>query len=207
MYHYLHNFDASKRYKAAGSNAIDQRGTVDSTEFLNVAKDDALAFPTKVHRDYPETVNARMESAVKPFVLKSISICHTIEKVLNDQLGLPEGGLGELHRVEKISRCQLRCIKCPPVHGAPTDKPALSAHTDFGSLVRRCAARSKTALTGPTSLSFITASAGCRSCLPVKRCGITSRYAVTRSSGPHTLNTVSPSPDMLSATSAMHSLS
>lgn len=123
------------RYKAAGANAVDEAGNLDTVEFLNVAKDDALAYPRKVHKDYPETVNVRMESAVKPFTLKTIDICNTLVSALNDRLGLPEGRLIELHRVEKESFCQSRCIKNPPARGAPADKQALGAHTDYGSLV------------------------------------------------------------------------
>ena len=40
-----------RRYKAAGANAVDETGALDTVEFINVAKDDALAWPSKVHRE------------------------------------------------------------------------------------------------------------------------------------------------------------
>ena len=129
----------TSRYKAAGTNVVDEAGTKDTTEFLNIAKDDVLAFPQKIRRDYPEPVNTHMLSVVKPFVLKSIDICATVLSILNDRLGLTEDKLASLHRFEKPSGCQSRCIRCPPGGGGvgvPVDsKLALSAHTDFGSLV------------------------------------------------------------------------
>lgn len=121
-------------YKAAGANAVDEQGNLDTVEFLNVAKDDALAYPRKIHRDYPATVYAHMEDAVKPFVRKTVGICGTLMAALNDKLGLPRGRLNELHRLEKESYCQTRCIKNPPAKGSPADKQALGAHTDYGSL-------------------------------------------------------------------------
>ncbi|EKM57163.1 uncharacterized protein PHACADRAFT_254744 [Phanerochaete carnosa HHB-10118-sp] len=121
-------------YKAAGTNAIDEKGTPDTTEFLNVSKDDALAYPRKVHRDYPETVYAHIDDAVKPFMLKSIDICNILMSTLNNKLGLPKGRLHELHQLEKESHCQSRCIKKPPGKAVSADELALSAHTDYGSL-------------------------------------------------------------------------
>lgn len=124
------------RYKKAGAFTVDPAGNGDSVEFLNISKNDALAWPGKLHRDYPSTVNARMESVVKPFVVKSEQIVARIIDVFNDKLGLREGALGERHRIDEPSGCEARCIKSPPLRGSAPDKVALSPHTDFGSLVR-----------------------------------------------------------------------
>ncbi|KAH9041818.1 Clavaminate synthase-like protein [Lactarius hengduanensis] len=78
-------------YKFAGSNATDASGALDSVEFINVSKDDALAFPAMVHRKYPRTVEERMDSAVRPFVRKSMEVNQTLMDALNDRLGLPPG--------------------------------------------------------------------------------------------------------------------
>jgi isopenicillin N synthase-like dioxygenase len=126
--------DASS-YKAAGTHAVDEKGNLDTIEFINIAKDDALAYPAKVHRNYPSTVNAQMMDTIRPFTLKSAEVCNTLLDALNDRLDLPKGKLGELHRVEDLSNCQSRCTKSPPARGATTEKPSLGAHTDFGSLV------------------------------------------------------------------------
>ncbi|KZT10025.1 Clavaminate synthase-like protein [Laetiporus sulphureus 93-53] len=123
-------------YKAAGVNAIDEKGNVDATEFINVSKDDALAFPKIVHRTYPRTVNVRMDATIIPFVRKSLEINATLLEVLNAKLGLPKGTLARLHKDEEQSGCVARVIKTPP-QGKDTideDKALLSAHTDFGSL-------------------------------------------------------------------------
>jgi len=118
-------------YKFAGANAVDASGELDKTEFINIAKDDALAWPRQARRSYPSTVNNRMESTIVPFVNKSIEINNVILDVFNAKLGLPEGALLKLHSGE-YSACEARTIKTRK--NLPIGKPALGAHTDFGSL-------------------------------------------------------------------------
>lgn len=122
------------RYKAAGVQFIDERGSRDVTEFLNIARDDALAWPTPVHRTYPTTVNARMDSTIKPFVQKSLAINNLLIGVLNDKLGLPQDTLAACHKVGEHSGCTARVIRAAPQQNFD-DKVFLTAHTDFGSLV------------------------------------------------------------------------
>ncbi|EIN05631.1 Clavaminate synthase-like protein [Punctularia strigosozonata HHB-11173 SS5] len=119
-------------YKAAGANATDEYGNLDAVEYLNVAKDDALAYPRVVHRSYPPTVNARIEDIVKPFVLKSLQVNQTLLRVLGQKLGLPEGALERRHTLEELSGCETRCTKVA-ARTEPT-RVALGGHTDFGSL-------------------------------------------------------------------------
>ena len=116
-------------------------------EFINVAKDDALAYPDTVHRDYPATVNARMESAVQPFTRRAIDVCATLLGALNDRLGLPTDALGALHRADRPSFCQARCTRSPPVR-AGAAAPYIGQHTDYGSLVSGNAVDAKLPLTG-----------------------------------------------------------
>ncbi|KAI0763141.1 Clavaminate synthase-like protein [Irpex lacteus] len=97
----------------SGANVIDSAGNLDCTEFLNISKNDALAWPAKVHREYPATVDVRMESTVKPFIVKSEKIIACILDIFNDKLGLT--------RIDKSSGCHSRCISAV-------------SHTDFGSL-------------------------------------------------------------------------
>ena len=126
-------------YKAAGANATDETGALDTVEFINVAKDDALAWPQQVHRDYPRTVNDHMEPTIRPFVAKSLEVNSTLIDVFNDMLGLPKGTLAEKHKTSEPSGSEARCIKNPPrsgVAGEASLKTAIGAHTDFGSLVR-----------------------------------------------------------------------
>lgn len=123
----------SAGYKAAGSNAVDASGEKDTVEFLNVAKDDALAWPSHVHRTYPEPVERGMSTIVRPFVQKSLEVNQTILNIFNDKLGLPEGTLMKQHSLDEHSGCEARIIKNPPMpHN--TQKRAIGAHTDFGSL-------------------------------------------------------------------------
>ncbi|CDO69473.1 hypothetical protein BN946_scf184817.g33 [Trametes cinnabarina] len=120
-------------YKAAGMQFMDDNGTRDVTEFLNISKDDALAWPKMYHRTYPSTVNERMESVIKPFVQKSLAINHFLIDVLNDKLGLPKGALAALHNPDEASGCTARCIRAPP-RLERANKTFLNPHTDFGSL-------------------------------------------------------------------------
>lgn len=108
---------------------------MDTVEFINVAMNDALVWPGKMHRDYPSTVNARMESTIKPFVQKSVAINMTIMDIFNEKLGLPEGALAERHKLDTPTASEARCIKNPPSKDKPADRQAIGAHTDFGSLV------------------------------------------------------------------------
>jgi len=125
----------SAGYKAIGANATDETGTPDTVEFINVSKDDAIAWPKQAYRAYPPTVNVKMESTIKPFVQKSMAINGTMINILNYKLGLPEGTLGELHPAEEYSGCETRCIKkMPEKPGEVKGRLGLGAHTDFGSL-------------------------------------------------------------------------
>jgi len=122
-------------YKAAGANATDETGALDTVEFINISKDDALAWPEMVHRAYPSTVNARMESTIALFIRKSLEVNNTLLSIFNKKLGLPEGTLAKRHLLDEPSGSEARCIKNPPPTGGFSEmKAALGAHTDFGSL-------------------------------------------------------------------------
>lgn len=121
------------RYKAAGANAVNASGEPDTTDFLNVAKDDALAWPKIARRSYPSTANARMESTLGPFVRKSLEINNLLLEIFNDKLGLPTGSLLEKHKTEEFSGSEARIIRNKPT--SSTTKQAIGSHTDFGSLV------------------------------------------------------------------------
>ncbi|KAF8882734.1 Clavaminate synthase-like protein [Gymnopilus junonius] len=124
-------------YKKAGGNAVAASGEPDTIEFLNVAKDDALAWPNVVRRappgtSYPEPALERMESTIQPFVRKSLAVNNTIMDILNDKLGLKKGRLLEFHTDEEFSASEARIIRNPPMSN--TQKIAIGSHTDFGSL-------------------------------------------------------------------------
>ncbi|KAF8875076.1 hypothetical protein CPB84DRAFT_1829234 [Gymnopilus junonius] len=124
-------------YKMAGGNAVAANGEPDTTEFLNVAKDDALAWPNLVRRappstSYPAPALARMESVVAPFVRKSLEVNSLIMDIFNDKLGLKKGRLAEFHVNEQWSSSEARIIKNRATPN--TQKIAIGSHTDFGSL-------------------------------------------------------------------------
>jgi isopenicillin N synthase-like dioxygenase len=109
---------------------------LDTVEFINVSKDDALAYPQVVHRTYPSTVNARMENTIAPFVHKALEVNYVTLDIFNQRLGLPQGTLEKLHILEEHSGSEARCIRNPPPKvKTAAATPALGAHTDFGSLV------------------------------------------------------------------------
>lgn len=125
----------SAGYKATGANATDASGAKDTVEFLNINKDDALAWPKRALRDYPPTVNEVMETTVAPFVRKSCEINEAFLNVFNDKLGLPKGTLAQLHKLEEPSGSEARCIKKPAfADNTNENKVSIGAHTDFGSL-------------------------------------------------------------------------
>ncbi|KAF9235059.1 hypothetical protein BU15DRAFT_78435 [Melanogaster broomeanus] len=118
----------------AGS-AIDASDQLDAVEFINVAKDDALALPRVALRTYPAPTTAAIPTAVAPFVRKALVINYTVLRIFNEKLGLPEGTLDRLHDFEEYSGSEARVIRGPPLPGkAVADKATLGAHTDFGSL-------------------------------------------------------------------------
>ncbi|KAJ7600575.1 hypothetical protein C8J56DRAFT_1010430 [Mycena floridula] len=122
-------------YKCAGANAVDASGERrDSVEFINVAKDDAVAWPKQARRAYPSTVNARMDSTIVPFVRKSLEVNHTLLQVFNDRLGLPADAFSKRHLLKEFSGSEARVIKNPPPAAHNSEKIAIGAHTDFGSL-------------------------------------------------------------------------
>lgn len=121
------------RYKAAGANAVNASGELDTVEFMNIAHDDVVAWPRRARRDYPEVVNNHMESTVIPFVKHSFEVNNLILDIFNDKLGLPSGKLRECHKSSEFSGSEARIIKNRITSN--TSKEAIGAHTDFGSLV------------------------------------------------------------------------
>ena len=188
-YHFVNThthfkFLSARRYKAAGANATDETGALDTVEFINVAKDDALAWPRRVHRAYPPTVEARMERTIAPFVRKSLAVNTTLLEILNDRLGLPPGALARRHATDEPSGSEARTIKNPPRPGGMSEaQAAIGAHTDFGSLVSGWSiARShaRTSLIPCDSRSYTIASEACRSWSRARPNGNTSRRVCWR---------------------------
>lgn len=103
-------------------------------KFHSVSKDDALAWPEIVHREYPSTVTSRMVN-IKKFVADSDAVLRTLLDIMNEYLGLPINTLSERHSIELPSGSECRVIRNPPKKISGDSKVSLGAHTDFGSLV------------------------------------------------------------------------
>lgn len=105
-------------------------GSTDVAEFMNISKDDAMAYPNVIHKVYPSPVNSRMKGVVRPFIQACLETSAVLMDIFNERLHLPTGTLSELHRPEMECISESRCIRVPP---APKDtKVALGAHTDYG---------------------------------------------------------------------------
>lgn len=55
----------SAGYKRAGSTNVDAAGNVDTAYFINVAKDDALAYPEVKQRTYPSETTKRVSAGAQ----------------------------------------------------------------------------------------------------------------------------------------------
>ncbi|KAM0749232.1 Clavaminate synthase-like protein [Meredithblackwellia eburnea MCA 4105] len=134
----------SAGYKKAGGTNVDAKGNLDTVEFMNISKDDALAYPEPRQRTYPTPVNAHMKT-IHRFVKSSDEVIKTIFKVLEPKIGLPGGTLDKLHAngAPHLSGSEARVIY-KPAAGTPGVAPegvgedgkpsaAIGSHTDFGS--------------------------------------------------------------------------
>ncbi|KZT28362.1 Clavaminate synthase-like protein [Neolentinus lepideus HHB14362 ss-1] len=119
-------------YKAMGASAVDQKGTTDITEFMNISQDDVLAYPDVMHRSYPPLISNAMVHIIRPFVERCVSINKVLLNRLSDRLCLPEGTLCGKHSSGNRSCSELRFLRTKPCSDG--SQIALGAHTDFGSL-------------------------------------------------------------------------
>ncbi|KAM0698127.1 hypothetical protein Q7P36_001591 [Cladosporium allicinum] len=119
-------------YKGLGAGVVDAQGTRDANEFYNVSKDDVLGIAERLPA--PECLQQQASrDLLGGYIRKSHAIVSFLLGILNTKLGLPEGKLQSLHRLEALSGDQVRWVSSPP---QPEDdrKKALGEHTDFGTL-------------------------------------------------------------------------
>ncbi|KAK4047456.1 hypothetical protein OIV83_005368 [Microbotryomycetes sp. JL201] len=132
-------------YKKSGGTNVDAKGNLDTVEFMNVAKDDALAFPVIRQRSYPSVIEEHM-STIREFISASDAVLKTIMAALEPFVGLAPGTLAKYHEngEPNLSGSEARLIYKPPsgVPGSPIEgigedgqpAAAIGSHTDFGSL-------------------------------------------------------------------------
>lgn len=119
-------------YKGLGAGVVDKQGTRDRNEFYNISKDDMLGISAPLPA--PELLQQQTSrDLLAGYVKKSHAIVTLLLGILNAKLGLPQGRLQSLHRLQAVSGDQVRWVNSPP---QPEDdrKKSLGEHTDFGTL-------------------------------------------------------------------------
>jgi hypothetical protein len=114
-------------YKGLGAGVVDAQGTRDANEFYNVSKDDMLGIAERLPA--PECLRRQASrDLLGGYIRKSHAIVSFLLGILNSKLGLPEGKLQSLHRLDALSGDQVRWVSSPP---QPEDdrKKALGEHT------------------------------------------------------------------------------
>jgi hypothetical protein len=114
-------------YKGLGAGVVDAQGTRDRNEFYNVSKDDMLG----IAEPLPAPELLRQQSSrdlLEGYVRKCHAVVTLLLGILNTKLGLPDGKLQSLHRLQALSGDQVRWVNSPP---QPEDdrKKALGEHT------------------------------------------------------------------------------
>ncbi|KAI9691101.1 MAG: hypothetical protein M1822_008721 [Bathelium mastoideum] len=117
-------------YKKQGSSVVDAKGTEDANEFYNIPKDDILEVNTGAMQPQPAPIAARKQQ-LQTFMRDSHGVVTVILKALEQTMGLKEGTLLDLHRLDVQSGDQARMTHAPPI---PSGTIALGEHTDYGSV-------------------------------------------------------------------------
>lgn len=102
----------SAGYKRAGSTNVDAKGNVDTVQFINVSKHDALYYPEVKMRTYPSAVNERMDT-VRAFIQQSDDVLQNLMEALETKIGLEKGTFRALHPPDRLSGSESRCIMKP----------------------------------------------------------------------------------------------
>lgn len=123
-------------YKRSGAMFVDDKGTRDHSEFYNVSKDEVLGIQQPGRKPpqptpHPEVVKERFDQ-LQVFMKSCHQVVQVIAESLGRSLGLPEGLIESMHRIDQPSCCQARVTHAPPVRPASTI--TLGEHTDFGSV-------------------------------------------------------------------------
>jgi len=114
-------------YKGLGAGVIDKEGTRDRNEFYNISKDDMLGLSAPLPA--PELLQQQTaRDLLAGYMKKSHAIVTLLLGILNTKLGLPEGRLQSLHKLQASSGDQVRWVNSPP---QPEDdrKKSLGEHT------------------------------------------------------------------------------
>ncbi|KAI0054935.1 Clavaminate synthase-like protein, partial [Artomyces pyxidatus] len=116
-----------------GGRDPETKEKLELAEYINIAKDDILSYPTPVYRTYPSPIADNIEATIRPFVQKSCNVTDTLLEVFNDKLGLPQGTLAQRHSAQERSSSQVRLTRSfgnPAAGSASLFQP----HNDYGLL-------------------------------------------------------------------------
>ncbi|OCK85601.1 Clavaminate synthase-like protein [Lepidopterella palustris CBS 459.81] len=120
-------------YKGYGAGIVDKAGMRDRNEFYNISKNSTLSLPG--YSSLPEpAVLIPHNPLLARFTTTSHALCTLLLTLLSPRLGLPPNYLPTLHRLSALSGDQIRFVRTPPQPAEEAPKPALGAHTDFGSV-------------------------------------------------------------------------
>ncbi|KAF2239680.1 Clavaminate synthase-like protein [Viridothelium virens] len=118
-------------YKHQGASVVDASGTPDINEFYNIPKDDLLGVtPAASRLPQPAPIEDHTPQ-LQQFMRDAHAVVMGILRALEQGIGVPEGELLALHRLEAQSGDQARVTHAPPV---ASGRIALGEHTDYGSV-------------------------------------------------------------------------
>jgi hypothetical protein len=115
-------------YKGLGAGIVDAQGTRDRNEFYNVSKDDMLGISAPLPA--PELLQQQnSRDLLGGYVRRCHAVVTLLLSILNTKLGLPDGKLQSLHRLEAPSGDQVRWVSSPPQPEGDEREKALGEHT------------------------------------------------------------------------------
>jgi len=104
-------------YKGYGAGVLDKKGTPDRNEFYNVSKDDILDIVAPDQRlPAPDMLAPGSPNRItlEKFIRGGHAVVSLVLRLLTERLGMGEGRLEGLHRLDEVSGDQVRFVKAPP---------------------------------------------------------------------------------------------
>lgn len=122
-------------YKPVQWGVVDDKGTRDTAEFMNIGKDDVLDNPTRVVTNPPALI---FESHNRKLLARYQTCAHRtgldILSVLAKQMGLSPDIFEDKHRVNEPSDDHVRMTRGPARKSTDLPEIQTPGHTDFGTI-------------------------------------------------------------------------
>jgi isopenicillin N synthase-like dioxygenase len=119
-------------YKAVGVTVTDKKGTRDTAEFFNVAKNDMIVPDENMSRAWPAPILAQ-KKLFTDYVRSAHGIGMLIMECLASKLGLDPAEFERRHRLERASGDHVRITRGPPRESEEMPEIQTPSHTDFGT--------------------------------------------------------------------------